>query len=191
MKTELLKITKSVVLSAMEDTQFVLQMPENCTDPIEVRVEFTKEGVTAEIISLFRVKKGNKVNLTTVAHHKVPHTSCMTKIKKVLEDGAESDYIGKIIIEKPAQQTSSFLEDATLVLGDHTKNRSDPILEIEADDVKASHGATTGRVDKDQVYYLMSRGLTSQEAQNIIVEGFFESLIAQIADQPTRSQIYV
>ncbi len=191
MKTKLLKITKSVVLPVTEDTQFVLQMPENCTEPLEVSLEFVKEGVTAEIISLFRVKEGNKVNLTTIAHHKVPYTSCMTKIKKVLEDGAESDYMGKIIIEKPAQQTSSFLEDATLILGDHTKNRSDPILEIEADDVKASHGATTGRVDKDQVYYLMSRGLTSQEAQDIIVEGFFESLIAQLADQTVRDQIYV
>lgn len=191
MKTKLLKVTKSIVLPVVEDTQFVLQMPESCTEPLEVTVEFTKEGVTAEIISLFRVKRGNTVNLVTVAHHKVPNTSCITKIKKVLEDGAESDYIGKIIIEKSAQQTSSFLEDATLILGDHTKNRSDPILEIEADDVKASHGATTGRVDKEHVYYLMSRGLTSQEAQDTIVEGFFESLIAQLVDQKVRSKIYV
>lgn len=191
MNTKLLKITKSVVLPVTEDTQFVLQMPENCTEPLEVCLEFVKEGATAEIISLFRVKEGNKVKLTTIAHHKVPHTSCMTKIKKVLEDGAESEYIGKIIIEKSAQQTSSFLEDATLILGDHTKNRSDPILEIEADDVKASHGSTTGRVDKDHVYYLMSRGLTSEEAQDIIVEGFFESLLAQLADQKLRDQIHV
>lgn len=191
MKIELIKITKSIVLPVVEDTQFVLQMPENCTKPLEVCLEFVKEGVTAEIISLYRVKKGNKVSLVTVAHHKVPNTSCMTKIKKVLEDDAESDYIGKIIIEKPAQQTSSFLEDATLVLGDHTKNRSDPILEIEADDVKASHGATTGRVDKEHVYYLMSRGLTPQEAEDIIVEGFFESLMAHLADQSLRDQIYV
>jgi Fe-S cluster assembly protein SufD len=97
--------------------------------------------------------------------------------------------VGKIIIAKKAFQTNSYLNNKTLVIGEGTKNVTRPILEIEADDVKASHGATTGRVRVDDVYYLTSRGLTKKEAEEIIVEGFFESLVAKIEDEDVREKV--
>ncbi|KKS59963.1 MAG: SufBD protein [candidate division WWE3 bacterium GW2011_GWF2_42_42] len=97
--------------------------------------------------------------------------------------------MGKIIIAKKAFQTNSYLNNKTLVIGEGTKNITRPILEIEADDVKASHGATTGRVRESDVYYLRSRGLTKKEAEEIIVEGFFESLVAKIEDGDVREKV--
>ena len=69
--------------------------------------------------------------------------------------------------------------------------RAKKILEIEADDVKASHGATTGRISEEQVYYLMARGLSRKEAEEIIVEGYFESLLSRIVDPKVRESVEI
>ena len=138
---------------------------------------------------MYSLGVNESVVLTTSTIHKAPFTSCVTYIKGVLFDGGNSSYTGKIIIEKKAQQTNSYLNDNILVVGENTKNNSKPILEIEADDVKASHGATTGRVNEDQLYYLESRGLSEVESQNLIVEGFFESLLSKITDDKIKNKI--
>lgn len=189
MNSKLMELTKSQVLQVEEDTQFVLVFPDrNSAEELTVEFVFEQPGVSAEIIGLYKLHPHEKLHLTTIANHKTVHTSCNTKIKGVLLDNASSTYLGKIIIAKEAQQTSSFLEDGVLVLGNNTHNRSDPILEIEADDVAASHGATTGRIDPDQVYYLQSRGLNNAEAEELIIEGYFESLLSQICDDSIREK---
>ncbi len=189
MKSQLLQLSENTEVHVSEDTQFVLDVAGVPDDrQYSVNLIFDKPGVSAEIIGLYNIKPGNKLDLTTIATHTVPNTSCYTKIKGVLNDNSQSSYIGKIIIQKSAQQTSSFLDDGILVIGENTKNRSDPVLEIEADDVKASHGATTGRIDEMQVYYLQSRGLSKDEAQQIIVNGFFEALLSEIKDEKVREE---
>jgi len=183
MKVEVIK-DSSVTLSPVEDTQYVLLD----SGEYHVIINMKKEGVSAEFISLISLKGKEEFKLVTESVHKVPNTSCMVNIKAVLFDQAHSSYIGKIIIEKNAQQTKSFLEDNVLNVGDKTKNHSQPILEIEADDVKASHGATTGRVNEDQIYYLMSRGLSREEAEKNIIEGFFEEGLLLIKDAVVREE---
>jgi Fe-S cluster assembly protein SufD len=178
------------VVSVTEDTQFVLRLtPHKADTKYIAELVFETEGISAEILGMFSLKKSQFLDLTTITNHKVPHTSCTTKIKGVLADKSKANYVGKIIIAKPAQQTSSFLEHAVLVNGEETTNNSQPILEIEADDVKASHGSTTGRVDASQVYYLMSRGLSQKESQKLIVEGFFDTLLNTVSDEGVREQI--
>lgn len=190
MKSELVKLTQNQIISVEEDTQYVLQVPEAAIDKeYSVELLFEKPGVAAQIIAPYKLTGEQRFNLTTIANHKAPHTTCNTVIKGALYDHASSNYIGKIIIQKNAQQTSSYLDDAILVLGDQTKNSSQPILQIEADDVKASHGATTGRINTDQVYYLQSRGLTKDEAESFIVDGFFESLLSTITDEKVKKQV--
>lgn len=190
MKTLLVKPKEDLVLKPVEDTQFVLDFSD--IDPEQeyvFDVEFEKEGVSAEIIGLYRLSPKGNLSFTTVANHKVPHTSCMTIVRGVLEGDSDATYIGKIYIQKDAQETSSFLDDKVLVIGENTKHRSDPILEISANDVKASHGSTTGRVDKEQTFYLKSRGLNDVEAQNLIVEGFFEGELGKIVDDAIREKV--
>lgn len=193
MLTKLLELNVGEInLEVKEDTQFVVDVSKALSKKsgnVSLTLIFNKSGVTAEIICMYSLGVNESVALTTSTIHKVPNTSCVTYVKGVLFDGSESDYIGKIIIEKKAQQTNSYLNDDILVVGENTKNNSQPILEIEADDVKASHGATTGRVSKDQLYYLESRGLSEAESQNLIVEGFFESLLSKICDVEIKNNI--
>jgi len=191
MKSLLLKQNKNISISPVEDTQYVYVLPGDSIEVTNLELNFEKEGVNCEIIVLGKMHEGQSIELTTTSRHLVPNTSCVTNYFVALEDSSSSNYVGKIIIAKKAFQTNSYLNNKTLVIGDGTKNTTRPILEIEADDVKASHGATTGRVRVDDVYYLTSRGLTKKEAEEIIVEGFFESLVAKIEDGDVREKVLV
>lgn len=183
-------ITEDTRLEVQQDTQFVLDIPEFGKDrQYNISLLFEKPGVEAEIIGTYRLTDNQVLNLATSVVHKVPQTRCFTYIKGVLEENTSSDYIGKIIIEKPAQQTSSYLEDNVIMVGESARNNSQPILEIEADDVKASHGATTGQIDDEQIYYLRTRGMTEAEAKNVIIKGFFNSLLNRIKDEKIRDAV--
>ena len=157
MKSLLLKQNKNILISPIEDTQYVYVIPGNSTEVTNLELNFEKEGVSCEIIVLGKMHEGQSIELTTTSRHLVPNTSCVTNYFVALENSSSSNYVGKIIIAKKAFQTNSYLNNKTLVIGEGTKNITRPILEIEADDVKASHGATTGRVREDDVYYY-SRG---------------------------------
>ena len=190
MKTELVKVGSNTEVKVQENTQFVLDFEGFGKDKTySLSLIFEKPGIEAEIIGVFKLSDKQMLSLATSAVHRVPQTKCLTSIKGVLQDNARSDYVGKIIIEKKAQQTNSYLEDNVIVVGKNTKNRSEPILEIEADDVKASHGATTGQINPEQVYYLQSRGFTKKEAENMIMEGFLASLLNKIKDEKIRDKV--
>ena len=186
MKTKLLTLSGPAVVDVTEDMVFVLDFSQIKNKEAEVDnnivFKFTTPGVTAEIIGLYHLAKDETLTFGTEAVHRCPNTSCNTKIRGALQSGTSSDYLGKIKIEKKAQQTSSFLHDSVLVIGDNVHNRADPVLEIEANEVSASHGATTGRIDKDQLYYLQSRGLSLNESERLILQGFFETLLGSISD---------
>ena len=150
---------------------------------------FNKEGVVAEILGFFDLMAGENVKIETSSKHIAPNTSCSTFIKAVLANNSSFDYKGKILIETKAQQTSAYLHDNALVIGENTKRNSQPILEIEANDVKASHGSTTGRISEDQIYYLESRGLSRKQAEKTIKEGFMIDLVSKIQDKKVREKL--
>ncbi len=190
MKTVIVNPTKNMEIEVIEDTRFVLNISNfNADEFYQLNLIFNKPFVSGEILGIFRIGKGKTLNLTTITNHVAPHTSCMTKVKYVLESKAKTNYLGKILIQKSAYQTSSFLHTDALVVGEETSNISEPILQIEANDVKASHGSTTGRINPDHLYYLMSRALDYKTAEDLIVQGFFESLISEIEDIKVRNQI--
>jgi Fe-S cluster assembly protein SufD len=192
MRSELVKLNENTVIDVKEDTQYVLDLSSAADGgKYSIELKFNKQGINGELLGLYNLTDSQKIDITTIARHIAPNTSCMTKIKGVLNDGSSSEYVGKILIEKTAQQTNSFLHDGVLVTGDKTHNNAQPILEIEADDVKASHGATTGRIDKEQVYYLMSHGLNRDEAEKLVIEGYFEDLLSRIVDPEVREKVEI
>ncbi len=188
MKNEIIIPTEETVISVKESTRFILDLSD--VQKAVVHLKFETPEVEAEIIALYKLDTTQKLDLTTIAHHTSPRTKCMTEVRGVLLGGSTSNYVGKIIIEKTAQQTVSYLDDKVLSIGEGTKNSSQPILQIDADDVKASHGATTGNVDPEQLYYLQSRGLPYSEAQELLVRGFFEEVIAQTEDEVIKEIIW-
>ena len=120
MISQMVKMKKGepLVIKPEHDTQYVLLFNHDAEDtPYSVTLVFAKEGVSAEILAIYKLAKNEKLNLTTVAQHAAPNTTCTTSIKGVLLDGGHSDYVGKILIEKKAQQTNSYLDHNVLVVG--------------------------------------------------------------------------
>ena len=188
-KSEILKLDRNTTYKVTENVDLILDLSE-VSGEVSLDLVFEKEGCSCHLIGMYVLNNGEKLDLKTSARHLARNTSCLQDVRGVLKDNSESKYIGSIIIEKDASQTESFLDDNVLVLGNGTKNQSDPTLEIKNNDVKASHGSTTGRINEEEIFYLSSRGLSKTESENIIVEGFFEKLLNQIEDLEVREEIF-
>jgi Fe-S cluster assembly protein SufD len=122
--------------------------------------------------------------------HHAPNCVSDLLIKTALRDSAVSVYSGLIKIRKDAQHSNAYQANRNLLLSPHAKADSIPKLEIEANDVRCTHGATVGQVDADQLFYLESRGIELREAQNLVVHGFFQPVIDRIALPQVREQIH-
>jgi Fe-S cluster assembly protein SufD len=115
----------------------------------------------------------------TVQDHIAPHTTSDLLYKGALTDSARSVFTGTIRVVKGANGTDAYQANRNLLLSDKASSFPSPNLEIEANEVRCTHGATVGQVDEDQLFYLMSRGLPKELATRMIVEGFFEDVLGR------------
>jgi len=116
----------------------------------------------------------------TRQHHRVGHTTSDLLFKNVLRDTAASNYAGIIKVEKNANGTNAYQSNRNLVLDKQVQCDTRPILEIESNELRCTHGATVGRLDEQQVFYLRSRGLAEAEARNVLIEAFLDPVLARI-----------
>jgi Fe-S cluster assembly protein SufD len=128
-------------------------------------------------------------HLHTLQRHLVPNTTSDLLIKGCLKDRARSVYQGLIQVSEGAQGTNAYQANRNLLLSEQARADSIPGLEILANDVRCTHGATIGHVDDEQMYYLMARGLPRLEAQRLIVEGFFVPVLDRIPLEGVREQL--
>ncbi|MCU0621755.1 MAG: Fe-S cluster assembly protein SufD, partial [Gemmatimonadales bacterium] len=128
-------------------------------------------------------------HLHTLQRHRVDHTTSDLLIKSCLKDRARSVYQGLIQVSEGAQRTDAYQANRNLLLSRTARADSIPGLEILANDVRCTHGATIGHVDPEQMYYLQARGLPSQEAQRLIVEGFFAPVLDRIPLENVREHL--
>jgi Fe-S cluster assembly protein SufD len=130
------------------------------------------------------------INLTDTQHHEIKtninHLAENTKsyqlIKSVLNDNSKGIYQGKIFVDAKAQKTNGYQLSKALLLNENTEFDGKPELEIYADDVKCSHGSTSGNLDEDSVFYLMSRGLSRQQSKELLINGFLMDAVEKITD---------
>jgi Fe-S cluster assembly protein SufD len=130
------------------------------------------------------------INLTDAQHHEIKtninHLAENTKsyqlIKSVLNDNSKGIYQGKIFVDAKAQKTNGYQLSKALLLNENTEFNGKPELEIYADDVKCSHGSTSGNLDEDSVFYLMSRGLSRQQSKELLINGFLMDAVEKITD---------
>ena len=120
------------------------------------------------------------VDNTTVIDHALPHCESREVYKGVLDDTARGVFQGKITVRQDAQKTDGHQLNRTLLLSRKAEIDTKPELEIYADDVKCSHGATAGEPEDDQLFYLRSRGLDLHTARKLIVEGFMGELLEEV-----------
>ena len=127
--------------------------------------------------------------LKTNVNHKYENCKSSQLIKSVLLDKSNGTYQGKIYVDEKAQKTNGYQLSKALILSESSEFNSKPELEIYADDVKCSHGSTTGNIDENSIFYLMSRGLTKQQANKMIVEGFLNEVIETITESNIKKLI--
>ena len=120
--------------------------------------------------------------LKTNVNHNFENCKSSQLVKSVLLDKSNGTYQGKIFVDKRAQKTNGYQLSKALILSEKSEFNSKPELEIYADDVKCSHGSTTGNIDENSLFYLMSRGLTRDQANKMIVEGFLNEAIETITE---------
>jgi Fe-S cluster assembly protein SufD len=143
----------------------------------DIATILAQPGAFSDIYGLALGDGHEHFSFNTVQGHNAPDTTSNITFKVVLKDEAMSVYQGIIRVAKVAQRTDAYQSNKNLLLGSNARADSIPKLEILADDVKCSHGATVGPVDKEQIFYLMSRGLDVAEAEELIVTGFFRQVL--------------
>ena len=134
-------------------------------------------GASTQMLGILWGYGDQATNYHTVQDHVAPNTTSDLLYKGALTDAAKSVFSGRIRVVKGAHGTDAYQANRNLLLSDHAAAYPSPNLEIEANEVRCTHGATVGKVDTDQLFYLMSRGLEKDVATRIIVEGFFEDVL--------------
>lgn len=146
------------------------------------QVESVLDGPGAELqdVQVFFTNGRQHMDLTSNLRHQKPHTKGEVTVKGVLKDKSQSVFWGLIRIEPDAQHANAFQSQRSLILENGPRSNAIPSLEIEANDVRCTHAASASQIDEEQIFYLKSRGLRDDEAKKIIVDGFFEPIIAKI-----------
>jgi Fe-S cluster assembly protein SufD len=125
----------------------------------------------------------------TLQHHEAPSCKSDLLYKAALQDVSRTVWRGMIRVDAGAQKTDGYQRNDNLMLSDHARSDSIPGLEILADDVRCTHGSTTGRVDEEQIFYAGTRGFTRQEAIRMIVAGFFQQVFDRITIDSVREAL--
>jgi FeS assembly protein SufD len=137
-------------------------------------------GSAGELVGVFFTDHDQRYSINTLSDHAALSTNAETLVKGVLTDASRVEFDGMIRVRPKAQQTASFLSAHGLLLSKKARAEFIPGLEIAANEVSASHGATSGQIDEEQLFYLMVRGIHRSEAERIVVQGFFEPVLQRI-----------
>jgi len=156
---------------------------------IHQNVNLNGRAATAEVNGVTFTSDRQKISYYTQQHHKAQGTHSDLLYKEVLRDESRVIWRGMIKVDEAAQQTDGYQRSDALMLSSDARCDSIPGLEIEADDVRCTHGATTGRVDEDQIFYAQSRGIHENEAMHMIVEGFFQQVYDRIPIEIVRETL--
>jgi len=146
----------------------------------EVEVDLEGPGSESEMLGLYFADEGQHYNQYTLQHHATDHALSDLLFKGALRDASTAVYSGVIVVDPGAQKTDAYQTNRNLLLDEESEAVSIPQLEIKANDVKCSHGSTTGPVPEDQRFYLMSRGLRPEVAEHVLVTGFLYEVMSRV-----------
>ncbi len=155
----------------------------------EVRVLLDAEGCEATVNGLYLAGGKQHIDNHTVIDHAKPHCASHELYKGILDGQARGVFNGKIFVRQDAQKTDAKQTNQTLLLSDDAVINTKPQLEIFADDVKCTHGATVGQLEENQLFYLRSRGLGEEQARNLLIYAFANDIVGRIKVAPVRAQL--
>jgi Fe-S cluster assembly protein SufD len=154
-----------------------------------IQNDLAGRGATSRVTGAYFADHEQRLDYDTFQEHIAPDTTSDFAFKGVLRDNASAVWRGMIRVEEGAQKTNAYQENRNLLLSKSAHADSIPGLEILANDVRCTHGATLSQVDRDQLFYSMARGLSRQEAERLIVRGFFQDVLDRIELEPVREAL--
>jgi Fe-S cluster assembly protein SufD len=155
----------------------------------EIHTELTGPGATAHLNAAQLLTGVQHADLTSVVRHAAPHGTSRQTVKHVLAGRSRGVFQGRIEVARHAQKTDGYQMNQALLLSPDAEIDCKPELEIFADDVKCSHGATVGELDPEQLFYLRSRGIPDNEARAILVRAFLTEAIETVTHEAARGML--
>ena len=152
----------------------------------EIEINLNKDRSRCIINSALNLIEDQHQEIKTRVNHNSPNCKSYQKIKNVLNGKSRGVYQGKIFVEKIAQKTDAYQLSKALILNDDAEFDAKPELEIYADDVKCSHGSTSGSIDSEAIYYLMTRGISKNEAVKLLINGFLNEILENITNSDVK-----
>lgn len=154
-----------------------------------IKVNLNGENASCDLNGLYIVDGKQQVRNLVSMNHKVPHCYSSQLFKGILDDASVASFSGLIHVWPDAQKTQAYQENHNLLLTKEAKVYSEPQLEIYADDVKCSHGATNGRLDENELFYLRSRGIPKKEAQLLQQQAFAYAVLDKISSEELKERM--
>lgn len=146
-------------------------------------------GAFSEMLALTVADGAQEFDQRTLQIHQAPNTKSDLLYKNALRDKAKTIFSGLIVVDPDAQKTDAYQSNRNLMLSEDAEANSLPGLEIQANDVRCTHGATTSRIDPEQEFYLRARGLPRSVADELLVSGFFEEVLQRLPDDAVRASL--
>lgn len=153
-----------------------------------IEIHLTGEGAETNILGIL-IGSSGACGITTLQHHAAPNTKSDLLVKTILNGDARFSYDGLIKIDKDAQKSNAYQRNENLLLSEKTHVDTRPELEILANDVRCTHGATVGRLNEEELFYLRSRGILKEEATQLILQGFIDSILQRIPGSSERERL--
>ena len=155
----------------------------------EINCNLNDQYSSAFINGIINLKNDQHHEIKTNINHLSENTKSYQLIKSVLNNNSKGVYQGKIFVNSKAQKTDGYQLSKALLLNENAEFDAKPELEIYADDVKCSHGSTSGNLDENSIFYLMSRGLNYQQSRELLINGFLLDVIEKITDKEIKNLI--
>lgn len=154
-----------------------------------LHIKMAGTNAFARLNGLMWLEDDQHVDNNTFVDHAVPHCDSSELYKSVLDHKSTGVFNGKVIVRPDAQKTNAFQQNSNLLLSENAQINSKPELEIYADDVKCSHGSTTGQIDDEAIFYLQSRAIGKAEAQKMLIGAFVAEVVDELENEPIKNYL--
>ena len=182
-------IPQTIVVERDAKVEIIVVVMPGVSCDIRLDVRLTGEGAEANVYGAYVCGGEEKVKIAVDMHHDMPHCNSRQLFKGIAGGVSKVDFYGKIIVAQDAQRTEAFQENHNILLTDGAKVDTKPQLEIYADDVKCSHGATIGRLNEEEQFYMRSRGISLEDAKVLQMISFVAPVLENIPDETQREAL--
>ena len=177
------QLVRNIEVQSGERKDMVLLVYPGVSCDVKLDVRLAGEGAEANIYGAYVCGGEERVKIAVDMHHDLPHCNSRQLFKGIAGGTSKVDFYGKIIVAQDAQRTEAYQENHNLLLSDGAKMDTKPQLEIYADDVKCSHGATIGRLNEEEQFYMRSRGITLEDARVLQMISFIAPVLENIPEE--------